>query len=74
MKATLKNPKSADFPLRSQSEYQGDSTFLVGSYVDAQNSFNVKLYYMGGEIMYYGNWFVGATERMRYLEMKTDDN
>lgn len=71
--ASLKAPASADFPLLDfNSSYIGDSTFLVSSYVDAQNSFGakirtyfrVKLKYNGGDWADRGNWTL--------LEMKTE--
>lgn len=61
----LKAPGSADFPyLDYTAEYKGDSTYVVKSYVDAQNSFGaklrtrymVKLRYNGGQWADRRNW------------------
>lgn len=71
--ASLKAPASADFPLLDfKSSYIGDSTFLISSYVDAQNSFGakirtyfrVKLRYNGGDWAESRNWTL--------LDMKTE--
>ena len=46
IKSTLKSPSSANFPFMGAVEgttYNGDSTFTVSSYVDAQNTFGVKI-------------------------------
>ena len=62
---TLKAPGSADFPyLDYSADYLGNNTYLVKSYVDAQNSFGaklrmhyvVKLKYNGGEWADQSNW------------------
>lgn len=73
VEAGLKAPSTADFPLMDfTSTYIGDSTFIVKSYVDAQNSFGakirtnyrVKLRYNGGDWANSGNWTL--------LDMNTD--
>lgn len=65
VKAGLKAPGSAEFPsLDYTSVYQGDSSYIVKSYVDAQNSFGAKLRlhyiaklkYNGGEWADHSNW------------------
>ncbi|OMP76145.1 MULTISPECIES: hypothetical protein [unclassified Chitinophaga] len=44
VRETLKAPGSADFPtLDFTSDYMGENTYMVKSYVDAQNSFGAKL-------------------------------
>jgi hypothetical protein len=65
VKAGLKAPGSAEFPsLDYSSYYQGDSSYIVKSYVDAQNSFGAKLRlhytaklkYNGGDWAEISNW------------------
>lgn len=65
VKETLKAPSTADFPLVDyQAWKQSKQTYVIKSYVDAQNSFGAKLRnhwsckvrYSGGEESNIGNW------------------
>lgn len=61
---SLKSPSTARFPWTSDSQDLGNNTFIVRSYVDAQNSFGAvirnnyycKIQYIGGEDGYQSNW------------------
>lgn len=70
IKYKLKSPSTAEFPSSIEASVisKGDNTFIVSSYVDAQNSFGVVLrtYYVA-EIRYNGNNEVELVE-YKFLE------
>jgi len=70
----LKAPGSADFPvLDFTSKYQGDGTYIVTSYVDAQNSFGamIRMYYVAKLKYNGGDW----SSRLNWtlLDLQTTD-
>lgn len=43
VKQQLKSPSTADFPSTANIDSIGDSTYIIKSYVDSENSFGAKL-------------------------------